>query len=81
MKKTLMAMTCLFALSATAAHANHWEKKDTNGDGQISKSEAQAFHDEKFKKMDTNGDGVVTKEEAKAAKDKWKAEHKNMKKK
>jgi Ca2+-binding EF-hand superfamily protein len=47
-----------------------WKKLDTNGDGKISKAEAQANAPrlaENFDQLDANKDGFVTPEEMKAA--------------
>tara|TARA_Y100000294_G_C8457772_1_gene297311 strand:+ start:242 stop:568 length:327 start_codon:yes stop_codon:yes gene_type:complete len=46
---------------------HHMSKKDTDGDGKISKAEADAYHAKKFEKMDLDGDGYITKEEKKEA--------------
>lgn len=43
-----------------------FEHMDTDHDGFISKSEAQAAQDKRFSKMDTNGDGKISREEGKA---------------
>jgi Ca2+-binding EF-hand superfamily protein len=48
----------------------HWKRLDTDGDGRISKAEAQANAPrlfEHFTQVDANGDGFVTPEEMKAA--------------
>ena len=48
----------------------HWKRLDTDGDGRISKAEAQANAprlSERFAEIDANGDGFVTPEEMKAA--------------
>lgn len=48
----------------------HWKKLDTNGDGKLSKAEAQAGAPrlaERFEQLDANKDGFVTSEEMKAA--------------
>lgn len=36
---------------------------DTNGDGAISREEANAFHAQRFAETDLNGDGVITQDE------------------
>lgn len=48
------------------------KKMDTDGDGKISKAEADAHHEAKFKKMDANGDGFITKDEKEAMREKMK---------
>ena len=50
--------------------AEHWKKLDTDGDGKISKVEAQANAPrlfEHFDQIDANGDGFITPEELAAA--------------
>ena len=50
--------------------AEHWKRLDTDGDGRISKAEAQANAPrlfEHFAQVDTNGDGFLTPDELKAA--------------
>ncbi len=52
------------------ARGGHWKKLDTDGDGKISKAEAQANAPrlfEHFDQIDTNKDGFITPEEMKAA--------------
>jgi len=52
-----------------AQRAEHWKRLDTDGDGKISKAEAQANAPrlfEHFSKVDTNGDGFLSPEELKA---------------
>ena len=44
-----------------------FDRMDANGDGKVTRAEAQAAGDAFFAKLDKNGDGVVTKEELKAA--------------
>ena len=54
-----------------AQRAEHWKKLDTDGDGKVSKAEAQANAPrlfEHFSKLDANGDGFLSPEELKAAK-------------
>jgi len=54
-----------------AGHANHGsgkhggmlEKLDANGDGNVTKAEAEAAALEHFKRMDKNSDGVITQDE------------------
>ena len=73
---TLGATIALIASSALAAetasttdikakHATYFKKKDTNGDGVISKEEWHARSDEMFNKIDTNHDGKISAEESK----------------
>ena len=50
--------------------AEHWKRLDTDGDGRISRQEAQANAPrlaERFDKLDTNGDGFLTPDELRAA--------------
>jgi hypothetical protein len=84
--KKLIALTILALTASTAATANEhgggmkkhggWMKKfDADGNGVITRAEADAAHDAKFKSMDTNGDGSITKEEREAHHAKMKQEH------
>lgn len=53
-----------------AQRGQHWKRLDTDGDGKVSKAEAQANAPrlfEHFAEVDANGDGFVTPEEMKAA--------------
>ena len=55
---------------AEQRHAAHWKKIDTDGDGRISRAEAQANAPrlfEHFDQIDTNGDGYITPDELRAA--------------
>ncbi len=53
----------------------HVMKLDGNGDGKVTREEAQAGKLARFRVMDKNGDGFVTREEAQAAREAWRAEH------
>jgi len=56
--------------------AEHWKKLDTDGDGRISKAEAQANAPrlaEHFDALDTNHDGYLTPDELKAAHERHRA--------
>ena len=44
-------------------HGHHFERKDANGDGTISKEEWIAASEARFSKVDANGDGTVSREE------------------
>lgn len=46
--------------------ASHLTEADTNKDGSIDKSEAQAMHDKHFDAMDANKDGKLNADESKA---------------
>ena len=46
-------------------HCKMFEKKDTNSDGTISKSEFMASAEKKFARIDADGSGGLTKEEVK----------------
>ncbi len=59
--------------------AKKFSEADTDGNGMISKAEADAMHEKKFKECDTNGDGSVSKDEKKAAMRKEWDEVKSMK--
>lgn len=96
MKKLLTLTAVIMVLAMPAALADHhgdgdmgdkahheggmFAKKDTNGDGVISKQEfldaKMKWAEEKFNKMDADGNGEISMEESKAAhakmKDKWK---------
>ena len=55
---------------AAERQAAHWKKIDTDGDGRISRAEAQANAPrlaEHFDQIDANGDGYITPEELRAA--------------
>lgn len=40
-----------------------FKKMDADGDGVVTKAEADAFHEKKFGEIDANKDGKITKEE------------------
>lgn len=48
-------------------HGKYFEKRDTDGDGAISRAEWMAASEERFKKADADGNGSVTRDEMKAA--------------
>lgn len=50
-------------------HGHHFEKKDANGDGSITKEEWLAASEERFGKMDGDGDGSVTQAEWQSARE------------
>ncbi len=54
-------------------HGKHFEKRDANGDGAISKDEWMAAADARFAKMDADGDGSISQDE-------WKGAHEAMRK-
>ena len=81
MQKLIFSLAALLALGTTSAqadpdeHHGHMQGKmahkmfkevDTNADGEISKTEFDAFHALRFKELDGNGDGKLTKEEVDA---------------
>ena len=50
--------------------AEHWKRLDSDGDGRVSKAEAQANAPrllERFSRLDANGDGFLTPEELQSA--------------
>jgi hypothetical protein len=55
------AALALFAVPAAAAPGEGRDgmRADSNGDGQVSRAEAQAASDTRFAKMDANGDGKL----------------------
>jgi Ca2+-binding EF-hand superfamily protein len=55
--------------------ARMFQKVDTDGNGKLSRAEAQAHTDALFQRLDANGDKVVTKEELKAAHGHWGKRH------
>jgi Ca2+-binding EF-hand superfamily protein len=85
--KLLMAVAAA-ALAGSPAFADHHggkgkghgrhhgsiEKMDTDGDGVITREEAQAARKAHMMKADANGDGAVTLEELKAYRDKMREE-------
>ena len=74
----LVAVALLVTVPADAAGGRHMqrmlERIDTDGDGTISRDEAQAAHDARFARMDINGDGAVTREEIRQARENRRAE-------
>jgi len=52
-----------------------FSEADTNKDGYIDKSEAQAMHEKRFNEMDTNHDGKLSADEVKAYKHSHSAMH------
>jgi Ca2+-binding EF-hand superfamily protein len=80
MKKSIVIMLSLAAITASSAYADETSKGqrlkaiDTDGNGAISKSEFMAHAnkeaEERFNKMDTNGDGQLSKDELAAVRDK-----------
>ena len=54
-----------------------FERSDINGDGVISRDEAQV----RFDKMDADRDGSVSREESRNAMEKWKKKRKEMREK
>ena len=48
-------------------HGKRFEKRDTDGNGEISKAEWLTASEERFKKADHDGNGSVTRDEMKAA--------------
>ena len=86
MKKflTLALVTAILAPPAFAdGHGgkNKFERKDTNGDGVISKAEFMDYHAKKFGKIDADDNGEITKEEVKAYKAKKAKKKKDRKEK
>jgi hypothetical protein len=53
----------LFAAPTGAQELGAVRGMDANGDGTISKAEAQAFYEARFKEADTNHDGVLSEDE------------------
>ena len=70
MKKFLTLAALLTVFSAPAFAGGHtgeaFAKRDTDGNGSVSKAEFRAYTEGKFKKMDADGNGEISKEEAKA---------------
>lgn len=54
-------------------HAKHFDKRDTDGNGEISKTEWMTAAEERFDKMDADVSGAISKEE-------WDAGHEGMRK-
>jgi hypothetical protein len=60
----VMAALSLIALSSAAsAQAGMVRELDANGDGTITKAEAQSGFETQFKRMDANHDGVLSEDE------------------
>ncbi len=57
-------------------HGKHFDKRDADGDGSISKDEWMAAAEAHFARMDADGDGSISREEWKSAHE---AMHKRMK--
>jgi len=47
---------------------------DKNGDGKISKDEAEGFLKERFERIDTNGDGFLDETELRQARERFRGE-------
>ncbi len=70
-KFALCVACCAAALSAGSAFAKagergpriNFEQFDANGDGQITREEAEKFRTDRFAAIDTDGDGYLTLEE------------------
>lgn len=54
-------------------HGKHFDKRDTDGNGEISKAEWLAAAEDRFNQMDADGNGAISKDE-------WKAGHEAMRK-
>lgn len=85
MRKILATLIIALMAGPVAAFANNpiekFEQVDTNKDGVISQSEANAAQDQKFADKDANGDGSVSKAEFDAymnAKKEQKTENRTM---
>lgn len=72
---SLVGGLAIFALGTPAVaergdhrghHKAHLEAADTNGDGKVSKAEADAVKQKRFKETDLDGDGSVSFEEFEA---------------
>ena len=67
-KRALLACALVLALVAPAAAqqgagGQMFQRLDTDGDGQISRAEAQVPRDQRFDRMDLDGDGAISKAE------------------
>lgn len=76
---TLAILAMGFTLPALAEHEgdgtyckmnkkDHFTQADSNKDGAIDKTEAQAMHDKHFEQMDKNHDGKLSENESAACK-------------
>lgn len=70
-KFALCVACCAVAVTAGSALAKpndrgpriDFDQIDSNGDGQVTREEAEQFHSERFAKIDANGDGFLSLEE------------------
>src|SRR5262245_18516719 len=72
-RATAVAISAL--IMSTFAHAGErWKSADTDGDGRISRAEAEASSPrfaEHFQKLDKDGDGYVAGDEIQAMREQW----------
>jgi Ca2+-binding EF-hand superfamily protein len=92
MKKLVLLSALLLGLSTAVVASDHeksgnhgekprqkegmFKKMDADGDGVVTKAEADAYHNKKFAEKDVNKDGKITKEELEAYKEKKREERK-----